>query len=124
MAGESALEGMSQAVACAQGKLRAAEERAGEAERAQRAAQEQLGEKEGLIKYVEEEVERVKGAWGSPRAAERGARSGTPLRCVRLAAPRGRWPACSVARLLHARAGLVLQSRGLPQLHAVRSRQW
>ncbi|KAF5839521.1 hypothetical protein DUNSADRAFT_592 [Dunaliella salina] len=61
VAGESALESMSQSVNEAQAKLKEAEERAREAEQRLKTVEEQLQEKSELIKYVEEEVERVKG---------------------------------------------------------------
>lgn len=53
-AGETALEGMESGVADAQTKCKEAEARL-------KITEEALAEKDGMIKYVEEEVERVKG---------------------------------------------------------------
>lgn len=61
MAGEAALEGMSQSLQQAQAKQKVAEDRAKDAEGKLKSVEEQVQEKGELIKYVEEEVERVKG---------------------------------------------------------------
>jgi hypothetical protein len=60
-AGESALEEMSGRVAGVDSKVAEAEARAREAEGRLRDVERQLADKDGLLKYVEEEVERVKG---------------------------------------------------------------
>jgi hypothetical protein len=61
VAGEAALEAAGPAVAEAQAQQREAEQRTQEAEGRLQGLEAQLREKSDLIRYVEEEVERVKG---------------------------------------------------------------
>lgn len=68
-AGEAALEAMSTSTSTADARVAAAESRAREHEARAKALEKQLSDKDELIKYVEEEVERVKGEPNNTRDA-------------------------------------------------------